>query len=164
MEKQEITVSWGPIERKALSYWKKTLNPQWQSVLPPAALVVFCSGRCCPEVWHLVMDQTISVARNECVPSFSPVVTGDEESPRCWAWVLRKVHFLLLILLFCSWLVLELIQRSADYHHMSAKASNQDSVQQMVHPETTELLWKWKEERNFRGTVFLSEGCWVLTL
>lgn len=54
-----------------------------------------------------------------------------------------KVNFLLgsaVLLVLESWLVLELIQRSADCHHMSAKASNQDLGQQMVYPETTELL------------------------
>lgn len=165
MDKQEITVSWGPIKRKALSYWKKpsTHNGSLFSHL----LHWLCSALADAvnrfDIWWWIRPLLKLLCCQKWVcPFFQPSCDSGWGKPRVLSLNVGENVFF--TAWFCCWLVLELIQRSADYHHISAKAFNQDSGQQMVYPETTELLWKWKEKRNFRGTVFLSEGCWVLTL
>lgn len=99
MDKQEITVSRGPIKRKVLSYWKKpsTHNGSLFSHL----LLCLCSAladainRFVIWWWIRPLLKLLCCQKWVC-PSSSPVVTVNEERPRSWAWMRRKVYFLLL--------------------------------------------------------------------
>lgn len=159
MDKQKITVSRGPMKRKVLSYWKKpsTHNGSLFSHL----LLWLCFAladainRFVIWWWIWPLLKVLCCQKWVC-PFFQPSCDSRWGKPKVLSlkvYFLRKVYFYCLVLLFHIWLVLELIQRSADYHHMSAKAFHQDSEQQMVYSETTELLWKWKEEKFQRNCV-----------